>query len=319
MADSFISYPTLDEKKINALGYVSEIPVLGYVEDYEEHPLQLELFDDSVKSLRGKVKDVRAQWYPDTHNLIISKKLRITNAYTLFGEGGVVGQNSVVGIAFRWISSKSFERGVVRVGELTRKDSSKEFTGIVRFDKGKIKGSLQIQTIIYLKKTGRLTASESYYAQRTGTVLGVIDNCEIYVDGNGSIFPISTVSAPGKPLWWVRYNELADPMVDSFDYENVDIQINQAHPNYEALKIETSMYESPLFLEVISSALVIIVESVKETLGENWDTMLAGEEYESGSIAEAINHFSTRLGWDFSSAAKLAVSIKEFFENSARG
>ena len=112
------------------------------------------------------------------------------------------------------------------------------------------------------------------------------------------------------------YNETADAMQDKFESENVEIRLNKAHPNYDALKIETSMVESPLFLEVISSALMVIVESAKESLGEDWDTVLSGTGFESGSIAEAIYYFVTRLQWDISSPAKLLASIKEFFEKS---
>ena len=61
---------------------------------------------------------------------------------------------------------------------------------------------------------------------------------------------------------------------------------------------------------------MVIVEAAKDSLGEDWDNVLSGTGFESGSIAEAIYYFVTRLRWDVSSPTKLSASIKEFFERS---
>lgn len=115
-------------------------------------------------------------------------------------------------------------------------------------------------------------------------------------------------------MWNVYYNDASDPMQDKFESENVEIRLNKAHPNYDALKIESSMIESPLFIEVLSSALMVIVESVKESAGEDWENILEGTGFETGSIAEAVYYFITRLQWDISSPSKTSASIKDFFE-----
>ena len=156
--------------------------------------------------------------------------------------------------------------------------------------------------------------SEKYFAQQTGTILGILEQEEFFIDGNGSVFPIAVIDAPGKALWNVYYNDTADPMQDKFESENVEIRLNKAHPNYDMLKIDSSMIESPLFIEVLSSALMVIVESVKESAGEEWENILEGTGFETGSIAEAVYYFITRLQWDVSSPSKTSASIKEFFE-----
>jgi energy-coupling factor transporter ATP-binding protein EcfA2 len=144
------------------------------------------------------------------------------------------------------------------------------------------------------------------------------DGGEIFVDGNGSVFPIGVVNCPGKPLWWVYYDSI-DPLVDPFDEDHVEIKFNSAHPNYEALKIEGSLKESPLFLEVISAALMIIVESVKESASTEWDNILNGNGFERGSIAEAVYYFISKLQWDPASPVSLASSIHTFFDNHLQG
>lgn len=314
MNESFSPYPLLKNSHLQKIGYVTDKTEFSYTEQFEDFPLQLELSSESPMSCTGKLSDPRCSWYPETHNLKFRKSCRITSAYCLFGEGGIAPSDAVIGLALRWISSKSDERGIIPFGEITRLDSSSVFTAEGQFDKGKLKGSLKFQTILYLKDPGRPKTSEMYFAQQSGTVLGVLDQAEFYIDGNGSIFPIVVIDAPGKPLWHVYYNDTVDAMQDQFNSENVEIRLNKAHPSYDALKIDTSMTESTLFVEVIASAMMVIVESAKESLGEEWDTMLSGTGFESGSIAEAIYYFVSRLQWDISSPARLSASIREFFE-----
>ena len=316
MSELFSPYPLLGSKHFQMLGYVADKPEFGYVENFEEFPLQLDVSGDGIVSFNGKLSDPRCSWYPDTHNLRLFRNYRIASAYCLFGEGGIAPTDAVIGLALRWISSKSDERGIIPFGEITRADAGTSYCVDYTFERGKLKGSLKLQTVLYLKDPKTPRASEAHFAQQPGTILGVLDQTEIYIDGNGSIFPIVVIDAPGKPLWHVYYNETADALQDKFESENVEIRLNKAHPNYDALKIENALIESPLFLEVISSALMVIVEAAKDSLGEDWDNVLSGTGFESGSIAEAIYYFVTRLRWDVSSPTKLSASIKEFFERS---
>ena len=316
MSESFSTYPVLQEQCFATIGYVSDKPECRYTEGYEEYSLQLDGNENSL-AFSGKLKDPRCTWYPDTHNLIFSKACQFTSAFRLFGMGGVTASESVLGVALRWISSKSDERGVIPFGEITRKDSAISFSVEAQFDKGKLKGTLKYQTILYLKKAAEAGPDERYFAQQEGTVLGVLDHGELYVDGNGSVFPIVTVNLPGKPLWQVYFNDTANPLQDAFDSENVEIRLNKAHPNFESLKIDSSLAESTLFLEVLSSAMMVIVEAAKELCEEDWEEVMNGYGYESGSIAEAIHYFHSKLQWDMTSAPALSSSIREFFEKNS--
>ncbi len=316
MSESFSSYPVLNEQCYTAIGYNSDVPECRYSDGYEEFPLSLEGTARQT-GFTGKIKDPRCTWYPDTHNLIFSKSCRINYANYLFGAGGIVASDAVLGIAMQWISSKSDERGIIPFGELIRNDSSVSFNVEFMFDKGKLRGSLQYQTILYLKKAGNPRSDELYFAQQEGTILGTLDHGELFVDGNGSIFPIVTVDQPGRPLWYVYFNDTADPLHDTFDSENVEIRLNTAHPYFESLKIESSLAESSLFLEVLSSAMLVICEEAKDLCEETWDEILNGNGYDPGSIAEAIHYFSAKLGWDMTSASALSVSIKAFLERNS--
>lgn len=319
MSEVLMFYPVLNERHLASIGYTTEIPRLSYTENYEEFPIALEGQTDSLRNIIAKIRDVRCSWDPETHDLIISKNCKILSAYELFGGDGIAASSASLGIALRWISTKSDERGVIPIGMITKNDCASEFELNHRFEKGKLKGSLRLQTIIYLKDSGNCQKDEAYFAQQSGTVLGVLDQAEIFIDGNGSIFPIVSVNAPGKALWSVYYNDTCDPLRDLFDEENVEIRLNSAHPAYESLKIDSSLNESTMFIEVLSSALFVIVTSAKESLGEDWNMVMNGENYDVGSIAAAMNHFVKKLQWDVSSPAKLAESIKDFFEKTGTG
>lgn len=318
MNESFCPYPVLGNKQFMTIGYASDIPSFSYLESFEEFPLQIEYIGGTFSSHSGSIRDPRCSWHPSTHGLIIRKNCRIATAHYLFGKGGIAAPNATIGIALRWISSKSNQRGVIPFGDITKADSATSFDVECAFEQGTLRGSLQLQTILYLKDAGSPTKLESFFAVQTGTILGVLDQEEFFVDGNGSVFPISVINAPGRALWSVYYNDASDPMQDKFESENVEIRLNKAHPHYDALKIESSMIESALFIEVLSSALMVIVESVKDSAGEDWDNILNGTGFETGSIAEAVYYFVTRLQWDVSSPSKMASSIKEFFEKSRR-
>ena len=319
MSEALMFYPVLNERHLASIGYTTDMPQFSYTENYEMFPLILDSQNDSPRSFSAKIRDARCSWYPETHDLVINKTCKMLFAYEIFGMNGIASSSATLGIALRWISSKSDERGVIPFGSITKSDCASVFELNHKFEKGKLKGSLKLQTIIYLKDPGICQNDELYFAQQPGTVLGVLDQAEIYIDGNGSIFPIVSVDAPGKALWTVYYNDTCDPMHDSFDEENVEIRLNRAHPAYESLKIDASLSDSPMFLEVLSAALFVIVTSAKESLGEEWDMVMKGENFDNGSIAAAINHFVIKLQWDVSSPAKLAESIKDFFEKSGTG
>lgn len=320
MSSSLNLYPVLNNTQIeNVISSPSDVSFFYYYNGNEQF-LQLENKTDDGYNFSAELRDPKCEWYPETYDLLIRKTLSISDPSTWFGKNGIVSGNAVLGIALQWISVKSELRGIIPIGEVRRSDRDLELSVEYNFPKNTVKGSLLLKTIIYLKEAGTASEEERFLCSQTGTLLGEIDCCEIFVDGNGSVFPIATINDPGKPLWMVYFDDTADPMEDAFDHEHVEIRLNIAHPCYDQLKIESSLKESPLFLEVISSALMIIIESAKELLGPDWDNVVNGQViFVHGSIAEAINYFVVKLGWDISSPSKLAQSIHGFFDKNLKG
>lgn len=316
MANTFNMYPVLTPELIEKSGFSAERFEFSYTEDNEDFPIGLDEINGTDESFSALLRDPRCVWYPESNNLITRKTGIINNPSVLFGADGIAPSDAVIGAAIIWISSKSDHRGIIPCGHFVSSTKRFEFSSEYQFEKSVIKGSIQLQLVLYLKKSGNPKSDEFHLNNTSGTVYGIIEQCEVFTDGNGSVFPISTVNEPGKPLWWVYYDEIADPMNESFDEENVEIRLNRAHPCFDSLKIDASLKESPLFVEVLSSALMVIVNSVRENLGPDWESTIASQDFSHGSIAEAVYYFVHKLQWDISSQTNLSKSIHTYFDKS---
>lgn len=316
MANSFNLFPVMDDTLYSQIGYKINSIELSYYDDGESHDLDV---DDaySIKNKNGvaTIEDPRYMWDPETHNLKISKSIKIENPQLLFGENGIATNKSVLGLAMMWISNNSDQRGIVPFCTFTESDMEVSAVFNKDFKKSQLRGSITLQTVVYLVSCDDMD-SLSYMAKDSGTILGSLDNLQLLIDGDGSTFPIVTVSEPGEPLWSVFYNKNADPLQDKFDEENVYIKLNDKHPNYDALKIKENFKDSQIVIEVLSSALMVIVQSVKDSLGDEWDAMLSNGDFAAGSIAQAVYGFVHGLKWNVSSPAELSVSIRKFFDNN---
>ncbi len=316
MASVFNMYPMLTSELIKESGFSTKPFEFSYIDDNEDFPINIEDFSGTQESFSARLQDPRCVWYPSTNNLIVRKSCEIKNPTLLFGKNGIAPKDAVLGVAIIWISSKSDQRGAIPCGSVSAQSNNFEFSIEHQFEKNCVKGSLLFQLVVYLKKSGKPTNDELHLNNTSGVMYGIIEQCEIFIDGNGSVFPISTVNMPGEPLWWVYYDESVDPMVDLFDDENVGIRLNRAHPLFDLLKIDASLKDSPFFIEVLSSALLVMINSVRDGLGPDWEGVIESQDFVHGSIAEAIYYFIHKLQWDISSQANLSKSIHLYFEKT---
>lgn len=317
MSKAFSLYPVLTSNLIEKAGIETEQTEISYLDDGDYYPLSIEDKDGDDQKFSARLSDVRCVWSADTHNLILKKAGSIQHPDLLFGKDGIVPHDANIGIAGIWSSKRSDLHGTIQYGKFGMRVNAFNFDQEYRFESGELRGSLHFKLVLYLKEAGQPYAEETHLANQTGIILGIIEEFDLIIDGSGSVFPIYYVNESDRPLWWVNFSS-TEPFEDAFDDQNVVLYLNQAHPSYGELKINDSLRESPLFLEVISSALYIIVQSVKELVNEDWEDIEAGEDLEQGTIAEAISYFINKLGWDTSSPVKLALSIHDYFDKNLR-
>ena len=316
MSNSYNLFPIIDEDLLESIEYQIDDVNLSYFDDGETHNLDVDnLLNLKQKNTVVTIKDSRLVWEPENYELRIIKSITIKKPQLLFGENGITNNDSTLGLAVMWISTKSNQRGIIPFSSFKHDSETVTATFSNIFKHSQLRGSIVLKTVLYLKEPS-ITFDFKYMANETGTIVGTLDTIEMLIDGDGSSFPIVTVSKENEPLWSVFYNESADPSTDSFDEENVCIMLNDMHPQFDSLKIKDSFKESQIFVEVISSALMIIIQSVKESVGDDWEAMLSDTEVEPGSIAQAIRGFVKDLNWDVSSPNNLSVSIRKFFDEN---
>lgn len=315
MNNEFNSYPILDDLQLASLGYIQDYSFFYIDNNNLPKPLNSEVENDcSNYYQRIKVEDHLCSWNIETCPTFIKLKCKITSFSNLFGLGGICPSSATLGIALRWSSPQTSEQGVIPLEELKINSPSVEFEIDVQFEKGMLKGALKLQTILYLKDLGYPSPLELYFAQQTGVVLGILSTSEVLLEGSGSLFPIVERSKENGLLWEVWYDEMSDILEDKF-LDKVEISINPLHPNYNLLKIRSTINESPFFIEFISAALVIVIESIKRSCDDDLINIINSQtHFNSGSIAEAMYYFVNKLEWDISSPNELSASIRKFFE-----
>ena len=320
MSASVRMYPVLKTDAAQDAGFVPEVPELYY--HGEDGRCMMDLRDNEGNGLyySAVISDPRCAWEPESHELHLRQAFSLQNTRAWFGPEGVVAGDAVLGLALHWSSTGSEQQGTVQTGEIKKVSVETQAEGCLSFGKGFLKGSIIVELLVYLKKAGVPRSDEKHLCNATGTVLGTLMHYELYIDGNGSTFPIVTESNPDKPLWTVDYNP-DDMMTDPFDYEHVAIVLNSAHRDYHLISQDSSDYCLPFFSEVLSDALVVMTAILKDSAREQgvWDDILAGQNYDPGSVAAAMNYFVTKLEWDTDDLQKLSESVHKFIDRNLKG
>lgn len=310
MAAVISLFPVLNEDLLNRIRFEASPYELYYIRNEQEYALKMEESENS--SIVANIVDDEGIWSPDDYNLCIRRKYSIRTYQCLFGEKGIACRNAVIGIAMIWTSSDSKQRGVIPIGDIVNSSEDLKFSLDYEFSKAQLRGAIELTTILYLKDAGTPVWGEEHLANQYGCILGDLENRVILkLDGNGSVFPIYEISAPGQPLWFVKC-DWDDPTYDLFS-ENVSININTSHKNYKYLDKTRKTYNEQLLIEIMTEALCIIITKLKEQ-GNYWDITTSGKDLCSGSVSEAVNYFINTLEWDVSGPENMSLSIRKFFD-----
>lgn len=305
--------PTMDDSLRSKIGYQAMNYKFYYSKNKEYFDLDSEQVDGmGTREDYIKIADKTCEWDPDTYDLSFNRSISIDIPHFLFGENGIAGEKAELGVGIIWTSKTSNERGVIEMGTFSKSNTSVELSVKKTFFPGTLGSSVNFRTVLYLKKPGDLRPEESHLARTSGRLLGDLDEFTVIIDGNGSLFPIVEVEETNYPLWWVEC-DWTDPMSDSFSDENIRVCLNRKHKHFESINFLEGIGESPLFLEIISSAIHSMIIKIKET--DEWSEISEGRGYESGSIGEAVHYFLSTFGWDTTSPERLALTIRKDLES----
>lgn len=316
MSNEILFHKELNEKLFFKIGYETEPFKFSYFDGEQEKSILIEQNqEDSNKGDHIFLQDIEAVWEPSVYNLIVEKKIFINNPAFLFTENGIAAPDAVLGIALNWFSKSSNQRGTVKIDSLTREHKGTFSANLKKvFEKNQLNGEITFEVVIYLERPARFQAA--WYSNQSGTILGKLESQLIILDGSGSSFPILEVSAPGMPLWFVNFNT-TDFLTDPFTEDYVCINLNSAHKNYKFINDKKGDFNAPMLVEVLSSALQVIVQKTLDS--PQRENIINGMNLEEGSIGQAIYYFLKTFNWDISSPEKLAETIRNDLESRIEG
>ncbi len=308
--DTILLYPSLNEELLSKIRFQKHKYKFFYTDaDGEEYPLADEPVE--AQSSVNCLKDKNGVWTQDDNNLCFRNRFCLRTFQCLFGNNGIACKDAKLGLAIQWTSSDSRQRGVICIGEFDVNDKILEKEIEYSFDKAQLRGVVNFTVVLYIAQAGKSDIDEKHLANANGYILGELDNYILMLDGNGSVFPVFEVSEPDQPLWYIKCDWI-DPTVDSFS-ETVSINLNTAHKNYAYIDRTKKQYDNQLLLEIMSSAISLIIEKVRLT-PEYWEQIMQGNDLEQGSVGHAIHYFMETLEWDLSSPEKVSISVRKFFD-----
>ena len=317
------TFPKLDQTLRTKSGYSPSSYDFYYINNEEKNELDSEKLTDissiNIKSTL-KLSDSRGIWHPEEFDLSVQHVCSFRNPAVFFGENGIATGYSTLGVAVEWTAKDASVRGVFPVGELTTDETEPvRFSTKFGFEPHTLRGSLSLKTILYLKEYGGSKRGERHLAKIPGTVLGVLDETSVVIDGNGSVFPVVMVNNPGEPLWWAECS-WGDPFEDSFTEENFCLKINQAHPVYKTMEGDEGLMKSPLFAEIMASTLQILITAV---LSDKTCSLqdLQAKNIDAGCIAGVVVYLMNAFQWDVNldEPDKLALQIRRDLDKRLGG
>lgn len=276
----------------------------------------IEAYDSAGRQLNidkttGKLsfESEAGDWSMEKDGLTVSISVSMSNPHVFYGDGGVAGHGTELGIAAVVKSPTSCRRdtfdSMIRICEDT--DPVNSFL-VVNLSSEDYHGTATVDVVLYVKKPG----SDSRFASESGYILGVLQSYVFSLDGNSSIFPIDTISSDQGFLWRLEC-DYSDVTVDRFD-QSIALVFNENHPRYGQLEIEkmtkSMNVTNVAFLSILSHAIQILVQNVLREY--NADRVISGEGLSEGSVGAAVHYFITTFGPSFDDPVELAYEIEKY-------
>lgn len=314
MAKNISLFPTLTRLRSKDI-FTIPIPELRYTKGGKKYPLTLNEPDSPISS----ISDDNGFWNADEYDLIFEWNFTYKNAAWLYDkdnwEYACACHNAKIGIALSWFSSDSRRRSTIPLATL---ENDSDVLHAVKCQKhfgiAELRGEVGFALVLYLQEKGDPDEDETHFANIPGTLLGEVKAITVCLDGHGSFFTIYEVNKPGQPLWDVEYS-IDDPSTDQFA-DCVAVCINRAHKKYPLVKRGSDTFCQQLLIEIMGNSIATVIEMVRAyERDDNFDCL---EEFEEGSVAQALAYFKDKLLWDFSTPITVSHSARLFIDRNIK-
>lgn len=250
------------------------------------------------------VDDEYNAWNPNQNDLNIKYKLHMENLDILFNrKNGVTERNAKLGLALTWYCKKTKQIQTLKLKEFefSNDNASLDFEGEISFVPGSLSEKLNLRFIIYLVKNDL----KDMMASTEGTILGIIDEYEIILEGDGSLFPIEQIDDTRSNFTYevnINYTDL----YEEFDKDHICLLINSS-------KLENSsenILKNELFKEILSDFFISIFQDIKDK-GYDINSILENE-YDDNTIGKAVQIWISTMNIKYDSYINLSKSIRKY-------
>lgn len=250
------------------------------------------------------VDDEYNAWNPNQNDLNIKYKLHMENLDILFNrKNGVTERNAKLGLALTWYCKKTKQIQTLKLKEFefSNDNASLVFEGEISFVPGSLSEKLNLRFIIYLVKNDL----KDMMASTEGTILGIIDEYEIILEGDGSLFPIEQIDDTRSNFTYevnINYTDL----YEEFDKDHICLLINSS-------KLENSsenILKNELFKEILSDFFISIFQDIKDK-GYDINSILENE-YDDNTIGKAVQIWISTMNIKYDSYINLSKSIRKY-------
>lgn len=303
MRNNINFYPTLTDELISKLNPKTTFEF--YYECVDENVALNFTNEDGQISF-----DESSNWNCDDYDLQVTLEVNLENTNCLFGENGVAPINSKLGLALEWYSTSSKIREVITVeNDIVNGLEHCALTFDTCFPKSTFSGVITLNLILYLKeKSTLLSKNEHFLNNEEGINLGIINNNNIFMTGNGSLFPIKIEALNINRLWdlQINYEDLNETLFS----EGIALVLNSNHRDYKYIDPNNNCYCERLADEIVSNAIVLLLCHIKENEGLD----ILNKNSVPGSIMEFLCYCKDTLDINFSSSLEISKTVKKLLE-----
>lgn len=326
MAINISTYPSLSDRIMqqNKISIDENSYKLKFSYDVleDEEAKNYRLDDNSTNGLFYSLCDSRGVWTPDTHNLKVSGTFSITNPIGLYGECGIAPMNSIIGLAVRWCSSTSKNRGVKIIGDINKCVENQEIPFCIDFDKAKLRGSVTFYYEFFINSNVLGSQIEQNLANTKGTIIGENQILILDIDAKEQNFPIELFEDKDAPLWKLSVSD-NDPRDILWGPEAVKIQLNKAHKDYKYINQDVKNKFSPVLLkEILASAVSLYINTLQGIANEKENKNLQDflnvddtADWVPGCVAEIVKGFQIEpMNFNLTSPIETSISVHKYFD-----
>lgn len=304
-------YMEIDNNTVKKLNIKSKREYYYKIEE-EKKIIREQQFENTNNINQVQLVDDEDEWNYKTESLFLNVNFEMDNYQKLFGY--VCCEDAILGVGIEWKPENSRIKNCIKLGEFSYK-SSDCFFHKENIEIENVNSNIDFSWIIYIVDPGTIN-KKAYYGSHSGLILGSGLLWSIIVDGNGSIFPIYEEAKVGKPLWWYHC-DFSDISEDEFSEENIKIIINKAHPGYQYIQPKSNIYNEYMFSELISTALAVLILSIRQKNSENGNGEFIDLSQQSckGSILTVLKYFNDMLKFKINGTMlELQNSVKTYFD-----